>query len=219
MSITKEEAIRIVLKTSLEYEKILSGTKYLLLYQNNKTKEIECFEMRFPRYAFQHLTGLSLAEGSAIRSAANFYEACINRRLSPRDIIIKDDMYVERKLSILSQLINFVRYSKMAVVFEKGRPLLRCDKVVGTTNFCIALNLHRNYYVPVSCLNEDVRNFGSTIFRVLAVFSAGLNDEKYIKIQNIAKGITLSYDLIPKDYASIIDLSEYRPSNKEEKKD
>ena len=55
MSITKEEAVKIASKCAREYERILSSTKYLLLCKSNKTGEVDCFEIRFPRYAFQHL--------------------------------------------------------------------------------------------------------------------------------------------------------------------
>ena len=120
-------------------------------------------------------------------------------------------MSVEHKLDILSQMINFVRYSKMSVVFNGERPLLKCDKVVGTTNYCLALKLHRDYYVPVSCLNDDVRNFGDEIYRVIAIFSTDLDSTIYSTIQNVAKGIILTDIIIPQKYSNIIDLSSYNP--------
>ena len=210
VSMTIEEAVKKVADSAREYEKELSKTKFLLLCRNIKTNEMDCFEIRFPRYAFLHLTGFELSAQSALKSARDFYNACLEKKLSKKDLLIKDMAYTDKKLTVLPQLINFARYSKMSVVFDGGRPLLRCDKVVGTTNFSIGLDLKKDFYIPVSCLNEDVRNFGKDIFRVLAIFSANLDDTKYLRIRNIAKGIILTDVDIPEDYKTIIDLSDYR---------
>ena len=210
MSITKEKAIAIVSSSVKDYDLLLANNKYLLICRNNKKNTVDCVEVRFPRYAFQHLTGLVVSKESNVKSAMIFYDACFYDRLAPSDIENPDSYFTELKLKVLPQLINFIKFSKMTVVFNNGRPLLKCDKVVGTTNFSLALTKRQSFYIPVSCLNEDVRKFGDDIYQVLAIFCESLDTKVYKHIKSVAKGVNLKNVVIPDKYKEMIDLTEYR---------
>lgn len=208
--ITKTDAIQIVGKCALEYEEQLVPYKYLLICRHLKTKDIHCFEIRFPQNAFRHLTGLKMADKSQIKTALAFYNACINKKLSPDDIKNPSGTDAERKLIVLPQIIRFIRYSKMTVSFNNGRPKLRCDKVVGTTNFSMALDKVGKHFVPASCLAEDVRNFGDDISQVIVIFGAEAESTIYSDIKSVAKGVNLKNVIIPDEYLAIIDIKSYK---------
>ncbi len=210
MKFNNEIAISIASNSAKDYESLLANNKFLLICRNNKSNNVDCFEIHFPRYAYQHLTGLAITENSNIKSAVVFYYACLNRKLSPEDINLKKSPFAELKLTVLPQLINFIKYSKMSVVYNNGRPLLKCDKVVGTTNFSLALKKEQSFFIPISCLNEDVRNFGDDIYQVLAVFCESLDTKVYKHIKSVAKGVNLKNVVIPDKYKEMIDLTEYR---------
>ena len=143
------EAVIKAIKSAKDYEKVLRNNRYLLICRNNAKNIIECLEIRFPEYAYQHLTGLELSQTTTLKSSTDFYNACLQNKLSEKDVVIEDTLMVEVKLSILPQLINFVHYSRMTVVFNGGRPYLKCDKVVGTTNFSMAIKKSETFYIPV----------------------------------------------------------------------
>lgn len=211
---TKADAIHKATKCALDYKKYLSRNKFLVVYKD-QIGAIGCFEMSFPDYAFMHLTGIKLSEGSQLHSARDFFDACCKSKLSPEDIIDPYGTDAKRKLSILPTLINFIHYSKMTLVFNNGRPVLKCDRVIGTTNYCLALDLAKTgYYVPVSCLNEDIRDFGNEISRVIAVFQADLSESTYSCIKSVAKGVNLKNISYPGACIERIDLTNYREPTK-----
>ena len=214
---TKANAIAKTISSAVDYDRYLKDNKFLIIFRK-KDATIQCFEIRFPEYAFMHLTGLKLDNDSELHSSKDFYDACCKKKLSPKDIKDPDGTDAERKLAILPTLINFIHYSKMTLIFSNGRPVLRCDRVVGTTNYCLALNSTKDgYYVPVSCLNEDIRNFGNDISQVVAIFQAELKETVYSNIRNVAKGVNLKKLSIPAQYMDIIDLSNYREPKKKVK--
>ena len=208
--ITKREAIKIVSQCSKDYHDYLLPYKYLIIGRNLSSKQISCFEIRFPKKAFRHLTGIKMSDITSINSALEFFDACIGNKLSEDDILDPRKSDADRKLNVLPQMIKFMHYSKMTVLYDGGRPKLVCDKVIGTTNFSMALDQMKKYYVPASCLEEDVRNFGKDISQVIAIFQAQIDEEIYKDIRNVAKGINLKNVTFPNEYRSIIDLSNYR---------
>lgn len=212
MSLTNKEAVKLAVVAAREYKKVLLKVKYLLICKNYADNTIDCFEVRFPKNAFLHLTGLSLSDNSVFKTASAFFDACIEERLSERDIVQKYDAYTEDKLRVLPQAIDNLHRSKMSVVYNGGRPNLQCEKAVGTTNFCFALDLRKLFFVPASFMVEDVRNFGNVIYQVVAVLSAELDEKMYSKIRSVKKGVNLAEVIIPADYKNIVDLSNYRHS-------
>ena len=212
---TKANAIAKAVSSAVDYDRYLKDNKFLIIFRKKDTT-IQCFEIRFPDYAFMHLTGLKIDDESILHSSKDFFDACCKKKISPNDIKDPDGTDAERKLAILPTLINFIHYSKMTLIFNNGRPVLRCDRVVGTTNYCLALNITKaGYYVPVSCLNEDIRDFGKDISQIVAIFQADLRETVYSNIRNVAKGVNLKNLNIPTQYMDMIDLSNYRePLNK-----
>lgn len=74
----------------------------------------------------------------------------------------------------------------------------------------MALTKRQSFYVPVSCLNEDVRNFGDDVYQVVAVFCEPLDATVYKHIKSVAKGVNLKTVAIPDKYKQMINLTEYR---------
>lgn len=108
-------------------------------------------------------------------------------------------------------IIHFLKSSKMTAIYNSTRPKLSIDRLVGTTNFCLGFTKHNKYYVPSSCLLEDIRNLSDITFQVLAIFSkpASAVSSTYNKICYVAKGINLLRLPLSEHLQSLINLENY----------
>ena len=90
---TKQEILKIILSVAKGYDEKLNDKHFKITYQKGKDKE-ECI-VGFRDMNFLHLTGVKRK-----LSAQQFYNACVNGKLSERDFEI-DNLYYEdvRKLS------------------------------------------------------------------------------------------------------------------------
>ena len=84
--------------------------------------------------------------------------------------------------------------------------LFFCFKKDGTTNYCIGLSKINQYYVPSSCLLEDIRNVVEPWNRVIAVFSksAKSKEECYSLVNYIAKDYSFNKTDLPKKISELL---------------
>lgn len=181
----RKEAIRIICAAAKDYDKLLNGNNYIFIYKNRSTNQIEFFETIFLGRKFQHLTGIEFVD--------------------------KQDGTTELKLQALPLIINFLKSSKMTAIYSGIRPRLSIDRLAGTTNFCLGFTKDKDYYVPSSCLLEDIRNLADVSYQILAIFSkpAKRTSPIYKDIRYVAKGVSLSQLPYPDDLLLKISLENY----------
>ena len=84
---TKQQAISIITDCAVKYKENLDGYQLLFILKD-KHKHISSLEVSFNPYNFLHLTGIKLADKT---TATDFYERCLNHKLSPDDFSFAPD--------------------------------------------------------------------------------------------------------------------------------
>jgi len=208
-----KDAIRIITTAAKEYDKMLNGNNYIFIYKNRNNNQVEYFETTFMARNFQHLTGIDFIDNNknTIHNPTYFYKKCLNSTLKESEICFKSDGTTELKLQALPLIVQFLKSSKMTAIYNSIRPKLSVDRLAGTTNFCLGFTKDKEYYVPSSCLLEDIRNLSDDAFQILAIFSkpAKKTFPIYKDIRYIAKGIKLNHLLLPPNLSSLISLENY----------
>lgn len=210
---TKKEALRIIIMSAKEYDKRLEGLNYLFIYRNRVKNEIEYFEAAFLSRNFQHLTGVDFldAEGNLRKNSVFFYHKCLDNTLTEDEIRFKEDGTTPLKLEALPKLVQFLRFSKMTALYNGIRPKLAVERVAGTVNYCLGFIKSGDYYVPGSCLLEDIRKLGDSPSRILAIMSKKANKTEpiYKEIRYVAKGVPLDKLKMHEELAQLISLEKY----------
>lgn len=208
-----KDAIRIISRAAKDYDDKLNGYNYIFIYKNRQNNQIEYFESAFLPRNFQHLTGIEFidSQGNILHNPTQFYQKCLNSTLKESDIAFKSDGTTELKLQALPLIVNFLKSSKMTAIYNSIRPKLSVDRLAGTTNFCLGFTKDKNYYVPSSCLLEDIRNLADVTFHILAIFSkpATKNTPIYKDVRYVAKGVKLTTLSFSDELSSLISLENY----------
>lgn len=210
---TKKEAVRIIIAAAKKYKEMLEGTNYLFIYRDRKSNDIGYFETVFLPRNFQHLTGIEFKDkkGNLRKNAVYFYNKCLDNTITEAEIGFKVDGTTMLKLEALPKLVEFLRFSKMTTIYNGVRPKLALDRLAGTTNYCVGFVQEGNYFVPSSCLLEDIRNLGENPSQVLAVLSkkADRSEKVYNSIRYAAKGVPLDKLHFPHELEKIISLEQF----------
>ena len=199
----KKDAIRIVSAAAKEYQKNLEGQNLIFIYKNRQNNKIEFFESIFRANNFQHLTGLEQIDEKhkLIKNADLFYQKCLNNKLKETEIREKDDGTIPLKLKALPQIVKIANNSKMTGLYDGNGKTLAVDRLVGSVYFCLGFKLEGSYYLPSSCLLEDIRNITDSPSQILAVLSKSVKAKAltYEVIRYEAKGFKLSNATLPED--------------------
>lgn len=208
-----KNAMRVITSAAEKYHNSLEGYNYIFIFKNRSTNQIEYFESIFLSRNFQHLTGIEFIDkqGNLLHNPTQFYKKCVNRTLKESEIRFKPDGTTDLKLQALPFIVNFLKSSKMTAVYNSIRPKLSVDRLTGTTNFFLGFTKDNNYYVPSSCLLEDIRNLADSTHQILAIFSKPASQKFpiYKDIRYIAKGVKLNRLNFPDDLAALISLENY----------
>ena len=116
---TKAEAIGIVVRCAQTYKQELDG-KNLLFICTDKHKKTIPIELSFYGNNYLHLTGLKAPKSEngdiAVELFANdFYQKCLDHKLSPTDFDFAEDGTTHMKLDVLPTVI-----SKATPIHRKG---------------------------------------------------------------------------------------------------
>lgn len=210
---TKKEALRIIIAAAREYAKILEGLNYLFIYRDRGNNEIEYFEAVFLPRNFQHLTGIEFLDmaGNLQKNSVFFYHKCLDNTLTEDEIQFKKDGTTPLKLETLPNLVHFLRFSKMTALYNGIRPKLAVDRMAGTINYCLGFVRDGNYFVPNSCLMEDIRKWGDNPSQILAIMSkkANASEPIYEEIRYVAKGVSLNKLRLSDELNNLISLEKY----------
>lgn len=212
MKFTKKDARRIVLNCAKQYQKKLLNKKFLIIYRERRDHVIRYIEVVFYERNYQHLTGLELIdhEGNVLRNqSVNFYRKCIENKLGIEEFGFKVDGTTHLKLSALPVLMDITKITKITGDYNQMRPYLLVDKVVGGVNFCLGLSKEADIYVPSSALLEDIKKMTDAPSQVLAILEKEVQQEIYMDVKHVAKGLNLNSLILPDKMKEMINLDNY----------
>ncbi len=213
----KKKAISIITKAAKLYHENLEDQKVLFIYgvpsiinkqlsQNTETfTGLDFYEVVFHRSNFLHLTGVIINKETT-RSAINFYEKCIDGRLSEEDFMLSKDGTTDQKLDVIESMMNIKKVAAMIGEFTDRGPKLYSEKVAG--NICACMGFVSDGYtklnVPNTLLKKDIRDVSSKPQqKIFAIMSKKYTDEKYSVIEKCDKALDLSKVSGIFDYADI----------------
>lgn len=191
----KREAMQVLFRCAEIYNNTL--LKKNLLIVTRIKNNIRAIEVRFPKDAYEHLTGVDVANGI---SANHFYSLCVDKRLSPNDFEFKEDGTTRLKLDVLEPLLKLTSSVKMVTDFNNKRPKLQADKLAGGVNACLGLMLEDNgrFYKPRTVLKSDIRDEGEVMEQVLFIVEKLKEEPFYNNITYVSKKVDLKTLRIPK---------------------
>ena len=175
---TKQQAISIITGCAVKYKENLDGYQLLFILKD-KHKHIFSLEVSFNPYNFLHLTGIKLADKT---TATDFYERCLNHKLSPDDFSFAPDGTTQLKLEILPQLMVKNISAKMVGDFNGCNPKLYTEKLAG------------------GVLNIDIRTATRLPLQVIATYRRKRSDSVYSELVYKAKKIDWDSVTFPKEY-------------------
>lgn len=174
------------------YKENLQNTNLLIIY--NKNNKIEYIEILFLARNFMHLTGVRRLESSGKYNKANqFYNACLNNKLSYKDIVIKEDGTTKLKLDIISNLVNVDKKCKMIGMYNNSKKELITDILIGSVHMCVGLIRNsKTYYIPNTLLKEDIRKLTIEQYPIIAILKKKINEEEYKTLTYISKKMNIN---------------------------
>lgn len=192
-----------------KYRDELAGRSLLFICMD-KHKQISSLEVTFHGWNFMHLTGLktggkSLEGREGKIAAADFYNRCLARKLSPRDFEFSEDGTTHMKLDVLSTVLNRNLSAKMIGAYNSSKPRLYTEKLAGGTAACMGFVRDNitGMFVPNTVLKEDIRNHVTAPVRVIAVYRKKATDEKYAELTYQAKKADWANIKYPEIYSYI----------------
>ena len=194
---TKQQAISIITDCAVKYKENLDGYQLLFILKD-KYNHISSLEVSFNPYNFLHLTGIKLADKT---TATDFYERCLNHKLSPDDFSFAPDGTTQLKLEILPQLMVKNISAKMVGDFNGCNPKLYTEKLAGGVKACLGfVRTPYSEYVPNTVLNIDIRTATRLPLQVIATYRRKRSDSVYNELVYKAKKIDWNNITFPKDY-------------------
>ncbi len=189
--VTKAEAIRIIVPCAEAYHKNLENTNLLIAHARNSHSEVQFFEVVFLPRHFLHLTGVKFPEDNELRSV-EFYQKCLQHRLSESDFDMAPNGTTAQKLSVLPSVLKRNLSAKMIGDYKDRSIKLYTEKVAGTISACIGFVYEDKigYNSPNTVLKKDTRIATRQEYaRILAIYQKGTTESQYSSPVYVAKDI------------------------------
>lgn len=180
----KKDALTILFHGAKLYSDNFVNKNMMICFQNSNNN-FDYIETSFLPKHYLHLTGIILNNASV--RASFFFRKCCDKKLSLNEFDFKPDGTTEIKLNILCQLMNIRNFSHMIGDYNCSKRNLVTDKLAGTIQICMGFVKDGNYFVPNTALKEDTRDLIGESSRVVAVISKQTKEDKYNKIEYVAK--------------------------------
>ena len=114
-------------------------------------------------------------------SAQQFYNACVNGKLSERDFEIDNKGKVQQKIAVLPYLPNLLYGNCMIGDFINSGIMIRADYFVGDTRAAISVGFKvgKAADIPVTLYREDVRKLSDPTCKVLEIWCKHYDEAVY----------------------------------------
>lgn len=200
----KQLAISIIYTCAKEYDGNLKDKAFLFVWEGKGIRGYQ--ETAFYDSNFMHLTGVKL-QGNSISGPKHFYTNCLNNAVSLNDFCFSENGTTELKLRVLPSLMKLHKTAKMFCYYTGGRFKLKTDTLIGGVSGCLGFvkdTYHKQgYFVPNTALHTDIRVEGYPIYRIIAIFSKHVADEKYKSYTTLAKGFELANILADQEISNL----------------
>lgn len=196
----KEEALSVVFICAQQYMENLANRK-LLFICSDKHKNLYSFEVTFDISNFLHLTGLKANH----MSAKDFFNRCLDRRLTVNDFEFADNGTTPMKLQILPVLVSKNLKANMVGNINVQKPKLYTEKLAGNIQGCIGFvkDSKSGRYVPNTVLREDIRNNVSHADRIILTYRKSATEDTYSEIVYSAKKVDWDTFILPEKYSNL----------------
>lgn len=196
----KEEALKILFECAALYKENLVN-RNLLFVCSNAALKVSVIEVVFTSGNFLHMTGIKFKSSKSMKPN-EFYNKCIDKRLSVNDFEFSKDGTTELKLLILPFLVKSNISATMAGDYYSSRPYLYTEKLVGGIRGGIGFiyDKRKGYYVPNTVINDDIRKITQDRLRVIGTYRKQNHDEKYSECVYKAKNVNWEKITVPPEY-------------------
>jgi len=203
MARSKKEVLAVVFDCAQKYKEHLVN-KSLLFVCVNKKKQVYCVEVTFDLSNFQHLTGLETDKTKI--SSKDFYERCLEKRLSPDDFELSCMGTTELKLDVLPILMSKNLAAKMIGDYNMSQPKLYTEKMAGGVSGCVGFikSEGKGRYIPNTVLKGDIRERTKTADRIIATYRKRREEERYTEIVYLAKKVDWQHITLPEEYSYLL---------------
>ena len=178
-----DQALLIILKAAKEYDAKLKDKHFLIVYRRKDSICTSCVGFRDMNYL--HLTGVKTS-----LPAQQFYSACLNRKLSVRDIKVDTGGRSQQKLAVLPYLPDLLYHNCMVGDFINSGIVISADYFVGDTKAVLSVGFRygKTADIPVTLYNESVKRLTNPTCRVLAIFVKQYQSDYYDECTYLSKG-------------------------------
>lgn len=197
---TKKEAVSIAISAARLYRDNFVGNR-LLFVVTDKHKKISSLEVGFDASNFHHLTGLTATNKAW--SHLDFYNFCIDGRLSENDIELSDRGTTQQKLSVLIQIFKNQNLSaSMMGNYNNSHPLLYTEKLIGGVKWAIGFRCvsGKGDFIPDTLLEGDIRSSVRDTYRIVATYIKHTGEKKFEKMIYKAKKLECDKLIYPDDW-------------------
>lgn len=190
----KKQAVKVITNAAKIYDDIHCNKNLLIIFGSpNKPSYIET---NAEEKNFAHLTGVKL-NNNLLRDMPDkstniltvFYEKAKENKLSIDDFDFKKDGSTDQKMQVLVNTLKISVNAKMIGNYSGWRMNLKTDKIAGSVNAFLGFVKNGKYYYPNTVMADDLRKNTKENFKVLAVLSKKISEEKYNKIEMVGKKI------------------------------
>ena len=186
----RKEIIKRIIEGAIKYNDNLLNKNVLFIFENKQ--KLDFIETIFNDWNFLHLTGLRY-----YKNATDFFQDCLNNKLSQENIKIKNKGFTQLKLEILENAMSINKSAKRIGNYNNSKVNITIEKVVGNTHYCLGFsNLDSNnkilrYYYPKTLIQDNLKNNIIDDNRIIAILSKNKNQKLYNKITSLSKETTL----------------------------
>jgi len=202
----KAQILKCVLEGAEAYQRNVLNQQFLFVYAVDKDK-YQYSEVVFKKENYQHLTGTWIP---GVKNN-DFFDRCIARRVSPKELKCVEDGTAPLKLEVLSAALNGVKNASMFGFYDDSRIFLRTDEFVGGVHWCIGFMDFTNGATPLfanTLLKEDIRKVSrAPIRRIVLTMQKGRQDKKYSKIVRAIPDLDVRTILNALNLSSCVDLA------------
>jgi len=183
----KQNALKIILNCSKTYHENLENKNIMYIIQD-KLGRITSLETVFLSRNFLHLTGLKIVNNK-IKSSVDFYNLCLTKQLSISDIEFNSNGTTSKKVNILLLIMQIHKNAKIVGKYNNSKKYLSTKQLIGNINYCLGFIKEKNYYIPNTALEEDIRDIVEGQYKVLLILRKGVKEKKYREVTYINKNI------------------------------
>ena len=190
---TENEIIKNICESAQLYQKNLLNKNIMFVFENNNT--LSFIETLFKDYNFKHLTGISYK-----KSSKQFFCDCINRKISPKNIIFEKEKipFTYLKMEVLTSAMSINKIAKRLGDYDYNKEKLEIEKVIGNVRLCLGFsNILNNgrrtrYYYPKTLLKDKINSNSCNTYKIVAILSKEKNKTLYNEITYLSKDLLLS---------------------------